>query len=88
MNEIVQLNRFRKKCLETIYALSVIDATCEKMITEVTQDKLDSLAKLMQEYQDGNHEMQNYLMDFLKSVAEPTDEYEISSTESEEGYKL
>jgi hypothetical protein len=88
MDNIVSLTRFRKKCLETVYLLSQIDSLCQKMIEDVNQESLQELVSHNQNLNDCNVELQNLLVDYIKEITNETEEDEISSVETENGYKL
>lgn len=88
MNEFIRLSRFRQKCMESIYKLSEIDAYCQKLTIDVTQENIDKIAKLAEQYQNSNYELQNYLMDFLKESTQAESEDELSTTETDDGYIL
>jgi inhibitor of KinA sporulation pathway (predicted exonuclease) len=87
MNEFVSLGRFRQKCLESVYHLSLLDSKCKDLLNDVSQENVDKLANLAESYQNTTIELQNYLMDYLKEITQGNQD-EISSVETDDGYVI
>jgi hypothetical protein len=88
MQDINNLNRVRQKCLEMIFALSQIDANCEKILTGFSEETLRDIEKGINSFNSSSELMQSSLMLFLKDISQIDEDDEILGAETEEGYRL
>jgi maltooligosyltrehalose synthase len=88
MDEGLHLSKVQIKCLQTFSAMTRLHDACQKLVVSPSQEAIDEIAELATTYQSANEEFQGALMDFLKNVAEPSEEMQITSSQTDIGYKI
>ena len=89
MKDIVELNRFSKKCMDLISVLSKLHASAEEMVLNPTQEQVNKIAEIASQYHETNEEVKNCLVDFIKEVTSTEqEELNIDGKETDVGYKI
>lgn len=88
MDEALHLSKVQGKCLQTFSTMTKLCDACQKLITTPSQEAINEIAELATIYQSSTEEFQGALMDFLKNIAEPSEEIQITSSQTDIGYKI
>lgn len=88
MDDGLYLNRVQTKCLQTFSAMSKLHDVCQKLVASPSQEIIDEITKLAVVYQSSNGEFQDALMDFIKNIVEPSEEIQITSSQTDIGYEI
>jgi hypothetical protein len=88
MDENLHLNRVQVKCLQTFFAMSKLYEACQKLVISPSQDSISEISELASAYQETSGEFQDSLMDFLQNIAEPSEEIQITASQTDVGYKI
>jgi len=88
MDEGLHLSKVQTKCLQAFSAMTKLHDACQKLVISPSQEAVDEIAGLATVYQSATEEFQGALMDFLKNIAEPSEEIQITSSQTDIGYKI
>lgn len=88
MEEGLYLSKVQTKCLQVFSAMIKLHDACQELIVSPSQEAINEIAGLATAYQSMNEEFQSALMDFLKNIAEPSEEIQITSSQTDIGYKI